>query len=226
MGLNWNSRDKFKREAELWDEDPRKRALAAAAGKAIIAHSEPLKNPLKTLNAFEFGCGTGLVSLEIAPLVTTLRAVDTSPEMLAVLQHKIRTAGVENIKTLSLDLLASGSPKDSGCDFGLIYGSMALHHIADTSSFLEKLSDLLAPGGTVAIVDLEEEDGTFHDDPLEKVHHGFNRAKLADMLKSAGLATIAFESVCTIEKANRDGKKASYPVFIVTARKPEIVCPT
>ncbi len=216
MPESWNSTDKFNREALLWDEDPRRRKLAHAAARAITPHA----GGLKTVNALEFGCGTGLISLEIAPLVVKLKALDTSPEMLAVLQHKTEVAGLKNIDTACLDLSADGSGEGAGGLFGLIYGSMALHHIDDTGGFLMRLSELLAPGGTIAIVDLEEEDGTFHDDPREKVHHGFERTKLAGLLESAGLLNPFFESVCRIEKPNSEGKLSSYPVFIVTAKKP------
>jgi 2-polyprenyl-3-methyl-5-hydroxy-6-metoxy-1,4-benzoquinol methylase len=215
MPDTWNSADKFNREASQWDENPRRIALALAVAQAIIA----AVNPMQTMRALEFGCGTGLVSMEIAPLVKMLTAIDTSREMVAVLQEKIRISGLTNIETSCIDLLSPLQNTAQEGGFDLIYSSMTLHHIGDTAEFLNHLSNLLAPGGIIAIADLDKEDGLFHDDPLEKVHHGFDREELAALFKAAELQSVTFETAYLFEKENREGKKAAYPVFLVTAKK-------
>ncbi|NTV05893.1 MAG: class I SAM-dependent methyltransferase [Chlorobiaceae bacterium] len=215
MHDSWNSPDKFNREALQWDENPRRSALALAVSKAIIASA----SPNKTMRALEFGCGTGLVTMEIASLAGSIVAIDTSREMLAVFYEKIRTSGITNIETREIDLL---SPLQNGLQqesFDLIYSSMTLHHISDTAGFLNRISNILAPGGMIAIADLDKEDGLFHDDPLEKVHHGFEREELAAMLEAAGLQKTMFQTAYQFEKENREGKRVVYPVFLVTAIK-------
>ncbi len=215
MHDSWNSPDKFNREALQWDENPRRSALALAVSKAIIASA----SPNKTMRALEFGCGTGLVTMEIASLAGSIVAIDTSREMLAVFHEKIRTSGITNIETREIDLL---SPLQNGLQqesFDLIYSSMTLHHISDTAGFLNRISNILAPGGMIAIADLDKEDGLFHDDPLEKVHHGFEREELAAMLEAAGLQKTMFQTAYQFEKENREGKRVVYPVFLVTAIK-------
>jgi ubiquinone/menaquinone biosynthesis C-methylase UbiE len=215
MPDSWNSPDKFNREASQWDDNPRRSALAQAVAKAIIATAKPSK----TMRALEFGCGTGLVTLEIAPLVSMVSAIDTSREMLSVLEEKIRRFGITNIETSGLDLLTHLQKGEEEESFDLIYSSMTLHHISDTAGFLNRISSILAPGGMIAIADLDKEDGLFHDDPLEKVHHGFERGELAVMLEAAGLQTTKFETAYLFEKENREGKRVAYPVFLVTATK-------
>ncbi|MEI6756886.1 MAG: class I SAM-dependent methyltransferase [Chlorobium sp.] len=215
MAESWNSPEKFNSEALQWDDNPRRRALALKVATAIITAVEPLK----TMHALEFGCGTGLVTLEIAPLVGSLRAIDTSREMLGVLQEKIRHAGISNIETACLDLsspLHRGEPEEK---FDLIYSNMTLHHIADTAGFLNRLSTILLSGGILAIADLDQEDGLFHDDPEEQVHHGFERTALAELLQSADFEEISFKTAFVMEKLNREGKNAAYPIFLVTAKK-------
>ena len=215
MAESWNSPEKFNREALQWDDNPRRRALALKVANAIITAVEPKK----TMHALEFGCGTGLVTLEISPLVGSLLAIDTSKEMLGVLQEKIRSAAISNIKPACLDLflpLQQGEPETK---FDLIYSSMTLHHIADTARFLNRLSTLLLSGSILAIADLDQEDGLFHDDPEEQVHHGFERTALAERLQSAGFEAISFTTAFVMEKLNREGKNASYPIFLVTAKK-------
>jgi len=215
MNANWNSQDKFNREASKWDENPQRRALALSVSRAMINTIKPDYS----MNVLEFGCGTGLVTLQIAPLVKHLSAVDTSNEMLVVLQDKIRASGITNIETRCMNLsLSSGSdfPEKS---FELIYGSMTLHHIDDTAEFLKRISGLLSPGGILAIADLDLEDGLFHDDSQEKVHPGFDRGELTALFYNAGLQTRSFETIDTIHKTSRSGVDASYPVFLsVTSR--------
>ncbi len=215
MTDTWNSPEKFNREAAQWDENPQRRAVALEVAKAIIAAIKPEKS----MHALEFGCGTGLVTMEIAPLVKTLSAIDTSREMLSVLLEKIKASGLSTIETICADL---SSPTDTvGTDktFELIYSSMTLHHIDDTAGVLIRISKLLSPGGMLALADLDLEDGLFHDDPLEKVHHGFDRRVLAEMLKVAGLQPLSFETIYTFNKTNRSGKTAAYPAFLLTATK-------
>jgi len=213
---NWNSPDKFNREAAQWDENPQRRAVAHSVAKAIIAAT----NPNKTMHALEFGCGTGLVSMEIAPLVKSLAAIDTSREMLAVLQEKIRSSGIESIEASCTNLASPSENVLNEKSFELIYSSMTLHHIDETSEFLNRLSKLLPSGGIIALADLDVEDGLFHDDQLEKVHHGFDRAELTALLNAAGLQVTSFETIYTFNKTNRAGATAAYPVFLVTAAKP------
>ncbi len=217
MAGTWNSSKKFNREAAEWDANPQRRAVALSVAKAIITAT----NPAKTKDALEFGCGTGLLSMEIAPLVKRLFAIDTSHEMLAVLNEKIRTSGIENIETSCTNLSSPSDTDLNNKSFELIYSSMTLHHIDDTAGFLNRLSTLLSPGGTVALADLDVEDGLFHDDPLEKVHHGFDRSKLAALLNGAGLEVKSFETIYTFNKTNRAGISAAYPIFLVTATKAE-----
>ena len=211
----WNSPDKFNREASKWDENPQRRALALSVAQAIITTIKPEKN----MNALEFGCGTGLVTLEIAPLVKKISAVDTSIEMLAVLQDKINASGITNIETRSLNLSSSSESDFPEKSFDLIYSSMTLHHIDDTAGFLNRISILLSPGGILTIADLDLEDGMFHDDPLEKVHHGFERRELAALFYDAGLQALSFETIYTINKTNRSGATAAYPVFLSVASR-------
>ena len=173
------------------------------------------------MHTLEFGCGTGLLTMEIAPLVKMLSAIDTSREMLAVLKEKIRTSGIENIEASSTNLSSPGENALHNRSFELIYSSMTLHHIDDTAGFLNRLSTLLSPGGTLALADLDLEDGLFHDDPLEKVHHGFDRSELAALLHGADLEVRSFETIYTFNKKNRAGITAAYPVFLVTATKAE-----
>ncbi|NTU45296.1 MAG: class I SAM-dependent methyltransferase [Chlorobiaceae bacterium] len=215
MNGNWNSTEKFNNEAALWDSDPRRRALAEAVAAALIARC----TPGKAMQALEAGCGTGLVTMAISPLVKQLTAIDTSQEMLSILQDKIRSLEVSNIETALLDLSSPSVTFEREQSFDLIYSSMTLHHIRDTAGFLCRIATLLAPGGTIAIADLEREDGHFHDNPDEEVHHGFDRTELTKLMNAAGLQDVSFDTIYTVSKKSSEGKTTEYPVFLCTATK-------
>jgi ubiquinone/menaquinone biosynthesis C-methylase UbiE len=212
---NWTDTERFDSKAAEWDANAVRAALADAIARAIIAHM-PVGKPA---NALEFGCGTGLVTTRIAPHCERLTALDSSPEMLRMLGEKIAAGNIANIAPLHLDFSRPEEAAGLARDYDFVCSSMTLHHIPDTASFLRELIAHMSPGGALAIADLDAEDGLFHDDATEKVHHGFDRTALQALLESVGFAAISFMTAHIIEKKNRDGNMASYPVFLVTAVK-------
>lgn len=214
----WNSAGKFAQVASQWDEHPLRRTIAQQVADAIIEQVQPTRQ----MRALEFGCGTGLVSMAIAPLVGHLVALDTSAEMLEVLQEKISAQHLSGIETHTGKLESyDGQENVAPEGFELIYASMTLHHIHDTAAFLQHAVGRLAPGGILALADLDLEDGTFHPDPDEEVHPGFDRDALTRLLEAAGLEQVRFTTVYTVEKpAATGGGMASYSIFLVTAINP------
>ncbi|NTW56003.1 MAG: class I SAM-dependent methyltransferase [Chlorobiaceae bacterium] len=213
MTGSWNSTQKFNNEALQWDENPQRRLIAEVVGTAIVE----TEKSAGWKNALEIGCGTGLVSLLIAPHTEKLTAIDTSREMVEVLRHKISESGISNIRIFCSDLEAFTAGAEQEDRFDLIYCSMSLHHIQDTGAVIASFSNLLAPGGTLAIADLEPEDGSFHDDPAENVHHGFERSMLSGLFSRNGLRETSFRTIHIIRKPGRNNEIAEYPVFLATA---------
>ena len=70
-------------------------------------------------------------------------------------------------------------------------------------------------GGTVALADLDKEDGSFHLEGTEGVFHcGFDRDELRCMMQNNGFEKVEFVTAHTI-----NGDRGDFPVFLVTARK-------
>ncbi len=198
----------FDPRAKTWDEEPRRRQLAAD-----IFHALEKRLPLRLdTTALDFGCGTGLLTLALAPRLRRVLAVDSSPGMLDVLGRKIRDAGIRNVDLLQSDF--SKDPLPSG-PFDLVASAMTLHHVAGTDALLRKFFSLLAPGGSVALADLDAEDGTFHASHDGIAHFGFDRGAFAKQLSAAGFTGIQFDTAARIEKHGRP-----YSVFLATAAKP------
>lgn len=187
-----------------------RRELASAVSQALA------KLPLNhTMLAMDFGCGTGLVSIPLAGEIGKIIALDSSSGMLEVLQEKITKQNITNIETHCAEIENAELPSN----FDLIFTSMALHHITDTEPVLQRFSELIKPGGTVAIADLDAEDGSFHKPGSEEKHHGFDRDKLEKDLIRYGFTKVSFSTVHSISKTMKDGSLKDFTVFFATAEK-------
>jgi predicted TPR repeat methyltransferase len=202
----------FDKAAAGWDQKQRRVELAAKIA-AAISSTLPLN---KKMTALEYGCGTGLVGLALAPQLAALTAVDTSPGMLEVITQKIKSEKITNVTPLRLDL----SQESLTEKFDLIFCAMTLHHIKEADLLLARFCDLLADGGYLAMADLKTEDGTFHGPEAEGVmHHGFNPEELVTTLTKLGLKQVAVQEVHSLVKTNDAGVERAYPVFLLTGRK-------
>jgi len=65
----------FDKEAAKWDENPGRVKLANEVADSIIREAAPSAG----MDALDFGCGTGLVTLRIQPLVGSITGADSSP---------------------------------------------------------------------------------------------------------------------------------------------------
>jgi cyclopropane fatty-acyl-phospholipid synthase-like methyltransferase len=196
----------FDRAAATWDLADRRVALAHAVAQAIAARVPLAKKP----SVLDFGCGTGLVTLELAPLAGAIAGADTSPGMLATLEGKAKAMGMP----VQLIALGETGTDDLGGPYDLIVSSMTLHHIADVAALFRQFARYLCPGGQVALADLEEEDGSFHEAAMSVQHNGFRREQIDAWLAAAGFLDIRLETATVTLK---EGK--GYPVFLATARK-------
>ena len=196
----------FDERAPEWDSPERveRAAHVAAAIREAVALGPGIR-------AIEIGAGTGLLGLALAADVGSLVLADASAGMLAEADAKIAASGLANVRTLRLDLTTDPLPAER---FDLVVSLMALHHVPDTAAALAELVALTEPGGWLALVDLDAEDGTFHSDPDAQVHHGFGREALAAAAESAGYRDVAFRTVLEMAKNDR-----AYPLFLMTARR-------
>lgn len=200
-------RDLFSEKAQDWDGNELVRELSAAIGGAIL-QQVPFDAQMTIL---DFGAGTGLISAQLAPRVGRIVAVDTSQAMLERLAAKPELQG--KVEAVCQDITQAGLDRR----FDRIVSAMAMHHVADTDRLIGTFAEHLVPGGLLAVADLDTEDGTFHPEDAQGVHHhGFDRDALARILERHGFEDIRFVTAHTVNKEGR-----AYPVFLVTARKGE-----
>ncbi len=196
----------FDQKAQDWDT-PERQERAAAIADIIRAHV-PLS---RTMRAIDIGAGTGLLGLELAADVGSMVLAEPSAGMLAVAREKLAADGPGNVTAIPFDIQAA---PPGGASFDLAVSLLVLHHVEDTAVALRAISDLLAPGGRIALLDLEAEDGTFHDDPEGIHHHGFDQAALRTTAESVGFRDVETRIVSEID---RDGRP--YPLFLLTAQR-------
>lgn len=195
----------FDDRAATWDE-PAKVERAQVVAREI-GNAVPLRSSMRLL---EYGAGTGLVSQQLADAVGPITLADPSAGMRAVAQDKIATGTLPaSTRVWDLDLSAGDIPDEQ---FDLIVTVMALHHIADLPTVLASFATLLADGGRVCIVDLEEEDGSFHNADFDG-HNGFNQQDLTSELAAAGFTVNYRDAIFDVAKGDR-----VYPLFLAVCR--------
>ena len=198
----------FNARAKTWDEDPRRVALGAAIAKAVGAKLSDRPRLL------DYGCGTGLCSLPLASRCASVMGMDSASEMLAQLAAKAQAAGFTHVTTRRHDLTAEPL---TGLEFDVVLCAMTLHHVREVSRLLGRFQSLLGPGGLLALADLDEEDGSFHQDTRGVEHHGFRREWIAEQLQVAGFSSVTFETAYEMEKPDAAGVLRRYPIFLATA---------
>lgn len=205
-----NKRD-FDAVANSWDQEPRRVKLAQDIVSAM-RRELPLDAAMEVL---DYGCGSGLVTLGLLPLVGTITGADSSKGMLEVLQRKLNEGKVENVTVQLLDL----ERQTLDASYDLITSAMTLHHVQDVSALIASLAAALKPGGFLALADLETEDGSFHSDSAGVLHHGFSREFLTGEFSKNGLREVRVVTAAVMEKTGEDGGSRPYPVLLCLGRK-------
>jgi len=200
----------FDKDAARWDEHPTRVQLAQDVASAI-ARAVPLG---PTMDVLDFGCGTGIVTLQLAPSVGFVTGVDSSQGMLEVLNAKIDRQGHTNVTTRRLH-----PGEDLAGAYDLIVSSMTLHHIEDIDALLTQFFRSLKAPGWLCVADLDPEQGEFHEDNTGVFHFGFERAALRRALVGAGFVDVHDVTAAEVVKPTRQGALRTFSVFLVTGRK-------
>jgi ubiquinone/menaquinone biosynthesis C-methylase UbiE len=135
--VNIERRD-FDKEATTWDEIPARVKLgndiAAAISDEILLTSD--------MDVLDFGCGTGLLTLQLQPVVQSITGVDSSRGMLDVLKAKIDRQNLANIKPQYLDTEKGDILEGT---YRLIVSGMTLHHVKEIRPLLDQFYGVLKP---------------------------------------------------------------------------------
>jgi ubiquinone/menaquinone biosynthesis C-methylase UbiE len=203
----------FNTVAKTWDENPGRVKLAAEVGRTII-DTIPLTPDMDVL---DFGCGTGLLTLQLQPHVRSITGIDSSEGMLAILNEKIHYGKIQNVKTRHIDLDRGGMLAGR---YDLVVSSMTLHHVREISPLLEQFFKVLQPGGWLAVADLDPDEGKFHEDNTGVFHFGFEREAQKEAFCNAGFGQVQDRTAATMTKPQADGTSRSFTISLISGKKP------
>ncbi len=203
--MNTKHRDYFAEKAKDYDKEKARTENVSNIANLILNEISYSKD----MQILDFGSGTGLLLSKIAPHVGKITAVDISKAMNKTLENKRDTIDCD-LEILEIDL----ATKQLNQEFDGIISSMTMHHVEDIAKMFQKFYGLLKENGSIALSDLDTEDGTFHKDDTGVFHLGFNREEFLKLAKNAGFRNLKTQTVGFVEKPY--GK---YSVFLLTGEK-------
>ena len=196
----------FDQMAESYDTGERAR-IAKIIAQAIRSQVGEARDK----SALDYGCGTGLVGLELTDVFGSIMLVDASERMVRQVRKKIGAAGLKNADAHCFDLMGEVSLKLT-VDYIIL--AQVLLHIPDVTAILSRLYSLLNEGGHLLIVDFDKTEAVVSD----MVHNGFDQQELTRRCTSVGFAGATAETFHIGEKYFM-GKDAS--LFLLDAVKEE-----
>lgn len=137
----------------------------------------------KEKQAIDFGCGTGLVGMNLLNEFESILFLDSSQSMIDQIKKKITEYDIANADTLCFDL---EKEKSSALYADYIFMAQVLLHIKETDFALSRLFEMLNPGGHLIIVDFNKNEDIISD----LVHNGFDLNELTELLKNIGFKKV------------------------------------
>jgi 2-polyprenyl-3-methyl-5-hydroxy-6-metoxy-1,4-benzoquinol methylase len=209
--MNTEKRD-FDKEAASWDENPTRVKLAHDVANAIS--KQIVLTP--DMDVMDFGCGTGLLTIQLQPLVRSITGVDSSQGMLDVFNMKIAKLKLNEVSAILVDLdrgdILTGK-------YDLVVSNMTLHHIKEIEPLFDQFFTITAPAGYLCIADLDLDNGQFHGDNTGVFHSGFARATLRKVFIEAGFDNVNDITAAKVMKPAINGEMREFTIFLMTGQK-------
>lgn len=178
-------------------------------GQSWMLWANALSSLLPPLDVVDFGCGTGVLSVELARWARKVTAIDRSPVALEAARVRARREGLTNIQFVEADLHAL--PKGFGGK-DLVVISQSLHHVEQPARVLEGAARALKPNGRVVVLELMPHDEEWVTSRLGHHHKGFDPNTLVAAMGAAGFTGVQ------LTPSARDGGSA-FRAFLLTGFK-------
>ncbi len=126
---------------------PHRRTAASSAGY-LLAELRPGQRLL------DVGSGPGTITADLAEIVgpETVTALEISDEAVALTRQELTRRGLGQVRTVIGDVHALDLGDDS---FDVVHAHMVMQHVADPVLALRQMARVTAPGGVVAVRDLD-----------------------------------------------------------------------
>ncbi len=196
--------DKFEMIASSYDTSERVH-IAKVSSEAIRDYVVDAEHK----DAIDFGCGTGLVGMNLLNDFRSMLFLDTSQNMIRQIKQKIAELQIQHADTLCFDF-EQEDRSDLHADY--VFMVQVLLHIQDVELILSRLYDVLNPGGHLIIVDFNKNEHI----ESEMVHNGFDQGELKELMANLGYRDIQSKTFYSGSNIFM-GQDAS--LFILDARK-------
>ena len=130
----------------------------------------------------DLGCGSGILSAELAPFVNQIIGIDNSEPMLTAAHQRNESAA--NIELRKGELTALPI-EDQAIDATLCV--IVLSYIEDPAAAIQEMARVLKPGGKAVIVDLLAHNRDPFRRQMGQVHSGFTLDRLTELFEQGGL---------------------------------------
>ena len=163
----------------------------------------------KDKSAIDFGCGTGLIGMNLLNDFYSMLFLDTSQKMLEQIKQKITDSNIQNADTLCFDF-ETAFRSDIHADY--VFMAQVLLHINNVELVLSRLYKVLNPEGHLLIIDFNKNEEIISD----KVHNGFDQEKLIDLMTKIGFKEIKSK---TFYSGNKIFMNQDASLFILDSKK-------
>ncbi len=170
--------DKFEAVANSYDTPER-----IGISKIIAEALRPCIENGDQKTAIDFGCGTGLIGMELLKNFKSVLFIDASPNMARITEQKLRQSNMTNSNVLCCNI-EENTPPDLRADY--IIMAQVLLHIKNIEPVLAQMHAMLNEGGHLLVVDFDKNEAIVSAD----VHNGFEQESLNSLLKRLGFINL------------------------------------
>jgi trans-aconitate methyltransferase len=168
----------------------------------------------------EAGCGVGAQTVTLARRSPEARftSIDVSAESIAEAARRVDAAGLTNVAFQRADIFAL--PFGPGC-FDHVFVCFVLEHLAQPVEALRMLRGLLAPGGTITVIEGDHGSTYFHPDSAAA--HAAIRCQVELQRAAGGDSLIGRQVYPLLVEAGFDAVRVSPRMVYVDSSRPELV---
>ncbi|HUR34907.1 MAG TPA: metalloregulator ArsR/SmtB family transcription factor [Vicinamibacterales bacterium] len=171
-----------------------------------LASLAALADPDATVG--DLGCGTGQVSVALAPFVSRVIGVDSSAAMLQAARKRLQDRRNVELRRGELEALPID---DNRLDLATVM--LVLHHVPEPGRALADVARVLKPCGRLVLVDMLPHDREHYRQQMGHVWLGFAEDQVARLLEEAGFETIRVVALPA------DPKARGPALFVATGQK-------
>ena len=206
----------FDDKAKTWDLNP----FIVEWTSKLTEYLETNQILKENYHCMEFGCGTGLLTINVSKHVASITGVDSSQGMIDQFNIKAEKCEKQNMIGKCLFLDRPGQLERPKFDF--IYSNLTIHHIAQPFELFKLFYKYLEEGGVLFLADFEHQHNSvkFHPkDACGVEHHGFSLNNLSQWLRDANFVDVSEERAFHITKQIEGEEPTQFSCLAVKATK-------